>query len=124
MLDFFRQAKKLYTVMIAMMLLLTVQQSFAQNLGEFMAPKASVVTYMDMEHCEIFAMTQESEQLENCCDDNVCDSTHCYSAASVVALFPNHELINAYESQQYMMTFEQREINLLHSELFRPPRVS
>ncbi len=110
--------------MIAMMLLLTVQQSFAQNLGEFMAPKASVVTYMDMEHCEIFAMSQESEQLENCCDDNVCDSTHCYSAASVVALFPNHELINAYESQQYMMTFEQREINLLHSELFRPPRVS
>lgn len=112
-------------VMIAAMLLLPVQQSFTQNLGEFIMPDASsMVSYMDMEHCEAFAAVFESEQRNNCCDDNVCDSTHCYSAASVIALFPNHDLINAYVPQQYAVAFEQREINIIPSELFRPPRVS
>jgi len=141
MLEIFRKAKKSYTVLITVMLLLPVQQTFAQdstmlafeNNSSAVDSNGSMdmtsMNMMDMAHCKSSKNgksnlnAQDTVQQNNCCDENICDSNHCSSAASFVAIILNYDLINAYISQQVVFYVEQREITILPSQLFRPPRI-
>ena len=127
MLASFRKAKRVSVVLLTVMLLLPVQQSFAQNmdwnLHKFSFAGASYNNadqQMNMSECS--KMSMGSEQQADCCDDSTCDPGHCSSSVSFFALFLNHDLLNSTISQQPVFSVEQREISFLTSELFRPPR--
>jgi hypothetical protein len=131
MLRLFRKARKAYVVMITLLLLLPVQQSFSQSMDPLNFVNSTTTMSMtmsdmvNMSHCYINdsnSSSQYQDQQADCCSDNVCESTNCSSSASSIALFPEHELINSTVSQQRIITVEQHVITVFSTELFRPPR--
>jgi len=149
MLAIFRKAKKAYSVLITVLLLLPVQQSFSQSLDKMLSVSDTDIV-MDMEHCKTIVdsmtnsvaadddrtaqktslnvptQTDINSQLveqDSCCDENICDANHCSFSISFVALFNNYQLPNSFEAQQHVVSVEHREIRVIPSELFRPPRI-
>ncbi len=129
MLEMFRKSKKTLVVLLTVMLILPVQQSFAQDsdwtLNELIFTNARcnmTNQQMDMSECLEMMSGMDSDQQADCCDDSSCDPGNCYSSAPFVALFLSNDLINSTLSQQLVFSVEQREISFLPSELFRPPR--
>jgi len=125
MLDLFRKAKKAYVALITIMLLLPVQQSFAQDSSQFVFNNSNTTisaqatsSMSDMGPCP----QMSTEQQGDCCNDDVCDSSKCSTATSFVALLFNHDLNNVYDNQQHESSIIQREFAVLPSKLFRPPR--
>ncbi|MFV1983524.1 MAG: hypothetical protein ACC657_08285 [Thiohalomonadales bacterium] len=139
MLNKFRQAKKAYAVLITVMLLLPMQQSFSQTLKSITLFSVDD-TNMSMKHCRLIAdtgvkdnltakpgktktsLTSSNRRQENCCDKNNCDTNSCTSSISFITLSPNQDLIHSFEPQRHVSSVEQSERRVLHTELFRPPR--
>ncbi len=131
MLKMFRKTRKLYAVLITVMLLLPVQQSFSQAFSRISSFRTAESSTMAMEHCNksVGTIIDDSSlssitQHENCCNDNVCKSTSsCSFSISFLALFSNQELLNSFEPQRHPVAVERHEIRVLPSKLFRPPRI-
>lgn len=128
MLGMLRKAKKTYVVLITVMLLLPVQQSFAQNSEVFglAGDQSFAIVSMDMgmTHCQQKPNKKAGSEFDhnNCCDDSSCDSSSCSFSISFIALLPNLDLTNYYTPQQPVFYVEQRDNHVIPSELFRPPR--
>ncbi len=139
MLNKFRQAKRAYAVLITVMLLLPMQQSFSQTIKSSTL-FAAENNNMSMEHCKKgiatndnsiltsklnqtdSSLTSTNRRQENCCDKNNCNTKSCTSSISFITLSPNQDLIHSFEPQRHVSSVEQRERRVLPNELFRPPR--
>lgn len=143
MLNIFRKSKKVYAVLMTLMLLVPMQQSFSQTLNSASSFRMTTRNVV-MEHCDksksssinitlsknfTTDIINDSDlatkaQYENCCTDNVCDSiSHCSFSVSFLALFSNHELYHSFDSQRLSIFVDRHEIPVLTSKLFRPPKI-
>lgn len=141
MLRMFRKTTISHVLLIIVMLLVPVQQSFSRTVSRVTSSFDVVNNNKEMKHCKITAETgittnsnsadsgftsmqsdSTSMQQGDCCVEDLCDSSNCSFSISFLALFPNQYTIDSFEPQRHIVYVEQREILVLSSELFRPPR--
>ncbi len=135
MLDMFRKAKKAYLVLITVMLFLPMQQSFADTLSKtifLFEINTTTASYsnsdnMTPEHCNtmidmVYSSFESALQDNNCCEENTCDSNHCSYSSAFIALLPSLGAVKFFDNQRYTLSADQRELNVLPTGLFRPPK--